>query len=496
MSPLFYIIYACLAFNISAIVMLIFIEKAEPSVIAAWVLLFALFPPGGFLLYFFFGSTFEIKLISRHYRLREIERQYSLALSEQIRGIKSREIIFNDPAVEPYRDMVVMNARHAGAIYTQDNNVELFTNGPDKFRRMFKDIENATDCIDVLYFILKARDDIGRKLISLLAEKARSGVKVRLCYDMLGHPTNRFKEFKELIDAGGMVTRYMSSPLKTWMFVNYRMHRKIVIIDNSIAYTGGINVGDDYMGKHKKKNPWRDDAVRITGSAVWLLKLRFLSDWTFVEGQNRGLKRKWKQESPKIEHSHVNAAEDGASEENPGSVGIQIVSSGPDSDFQYVRDSYMKMATSAKKYLYIQSPYYIPGESLHNAIIQAAASGADVKLMIPKVPDFPLLHAASMSWARDLLNSGVGVYVYDGFLHAKAWVIDDVAASVGTANVNLRSFMLNYEVNAVFYDTAFAVSCREAFENDLSSCNELKTDSFSLPVRIFQTFCRLGGPFM
>ena len=496
MGWIFYVFYCCMAFNFIAIILLIFVEKAEPSVIAAWILLFAILPPVGFLCYLFFGSTLQLKFASRRYRLRDIERQYSATLGEQIKEMRSREIVFNDPAVEPYRDMVVMNARHGGAMYTQDNEVELFTNGPDKFRRMFAEMEEATESIDIIYFIIKATDKVGRQLIELLARKAAEGVKVRLCYDALGHPPNRRRDFDPIVAAGGQVYRYMPSAFTTLMQANYRMHRKIVIIDNRVAYTGGINVGDDYMGEHPKKTPWRDSAVRITGTAVWLLKLRFLSDWTFVDQQHPGSRRA---RAGELELNYRPRRLEPATHEPeppPGRVGVQIVASGPDSRYQYMRDCYMKMATSARKYLYIQSPYYIPGESLQNAIIQAAASGVDVRLMLPRVPDFALLHAGSMSWARDLLRSGVRVYIYDGFLHAKAWVIDDTVSSVGTTNVNLRSFSLNYEVNAAFYDTVFATRCREAFDMDLGRCTELSIGTYSLPARTFQSLCRLGGPFM
>ncbi len=526
--------------------MLIFIEKAEPSAVAAWALLFALLPVLGLLLYLFFGSTLQVKLMSYRYRLREIERQYGEVLREQVREIKSREIIFNDPAVEPYRDMVVMNARHGGAIYTQDNTVELFVTGEENFSRMFADIEAATESVDVLYFIFKGRDKIGRAFLSLLARKAREGVRVRLCYDMLGYPTGRYRDFKILTDAGGQVYPYMPSVGRTFVLANYRMHRKIVIIDDAIAYTGGFNVGDEYMGEHRKKTPWRDTGIRITGTAVWLLKLRFLSDWTFVDQQHKrslragrgelvrefksrlGARRPKARPEPgepgndrpqpaepqpseqqlsesqlaEIQLSDPAAYETAlplvanAADQRPGRVGVQIVSSGPDSEHQYMRDCYMKLATSAREYLYIQSPYFVPGESLYNAIAQAAASGVDVRLMLPKIPDFPLLQAASMSYARDLMRSGARVYIYEGFLHAKSWVIDDVVSSVGTTNVNLRSFMLNYEVNGVFYDTDFARRCRQVFEEDLKRCVPLELSTYGFVARAFQTLCRLGGPLM
>lgn len=538
----FYLLYGVLFFNLIAIFVLVFVEKAEPSVIAAWVGLFTLLPALGFLLYLFFGSTLQVKFMSRRYRLRDIEEQYAEVLSEQIDEITRREIIFNDPDIEPYRDIVVMNARHGGAIYTQDNTAELLLGGQENFSRMFADIEAATESVDVIYFIFKPRDKIGREFLALLARKAREGVRVRLCYDMLGYVKGRHGDYKILTDAGGQVYSYMPSRWRTFFLANYRMHRKIVIIDDKIAYTGGINVGDEYLGSHPKKTPWRDTGVRIRGTAVWLLKLRFLSDWTFVDQQHkrslragRGeLVREFKNRlgarqrtslakgegpSPKkgpaypepatlpasqpalaeLFFSHSGQAADFAPVnmgEGPGRVGVQIVSSGPDSDYQYMRDCYMKMATSARRYLYIQSPYFIPGESLYNAIAQAAASGVDVRLMLPKIPDFPLLQAASISYARDLQRLGARVYIYDGFLHAKSWVIDDAVSSVGTTNVNLRSFMLNYETNGVFYDTDFARRCREVFEADLDCCLPLEPSTYGFITRAFQTICRLGGPLM
>ena len=478
--------------------------------------------------------------MSYRYRLREIERQYGEVLREQVREIKSREIIFNDPAVEPYRDMVVMNARHGGAIYTQDNTVELFVTGEENFSRMFADIEAATESVDVLYFIFKGRDKIGRAFLSLLARKAREGVRVRLCYDMLGYPTGRYRDFKILTDAGGQVYPYMPSVGRTFVLANYRMHRKIVIIDDAIAYTGGFNVGDEYMGEHRKKTPWRDTGIRITGTAVWLLKLRFLSDWTFVDQQHKrslragrgelvrefksrlGARRPKARPEPgepgndrpqpaepqpseqqlsesqlaEIQLSDPAAYETAlplvanAADQRPGRVGVQIVSSGPDSEHQYMRDCYMKLATSAREYLYIQSPYFVPGESLYNAIAQAAP-GVDVRLMPPKIPDFPLLQAASMSYARDLMRSGP-VYIYEGFprqeLGDRRWV------SRWAPPMSIAKLMLNYEVNGVFYDTDFARRCRQVFEEPQTLC-AAGAIHHGFVARVFRP-SDFGGPLM
>ena len=304
-------------------------------------------------------------------------------------------------------------------------------------------------------------------------------MEVRLVYDRLGILKNRRADFKELTDAGGMVYAFLPSVIGSLLQANFRMHRKMVIIDGLVAYTGGINIGDDYLGLDSRIHPWRDSAVRITGSAVQSVQLRFLSDWEYLDKQ-AGKKRAYPSKVDNIEHikKYFKVPE------KTGNIGMQILSSGPDMKNAPIRDAYLKILSSAKDYVYIQTPYLAPDEPLLSAFRMAARSGVDVRIIIPGVPDKRFVYYGTMSHIDELLNYGIKVYVYDGFIHSKMIVADDFVSTIGSANFDMRSFLINFEMTALVYDTTFAARCKNAYFEDLTHSNEINVKEFNARGRI------------
>ena len=264
--------------------------------------------------------------------------------------------------------------------------------------------------------------------------------------------------------------------------MNFSNHIKIVVIDNNVGFVGGFNVGDEYLGKDSKFGYWRDTHIKFTGSAVNDLNLRFLADWRYATKEEVSLEEIFE-----------------ANEENSNSnnVGMQIVSSGPNlSDKYEIKMAYLKMIQKAKKYLYIQSPYLIIDNSISDSLKLAAASGVDVKIMIPGKGDHPFVYWANLVYAGDLIKEGIRVFHYDknAFLHAKTVVIDDEVCSIGTANMDTRSFELNFEVSSFIYSEKIAKEQKYEFENDMKRCEELTLEKYqnrSRIVKIKESLSRL-----
>ncbi|MBC8059970.1 MAG: PLDc N-terminal domain-containing protein, partial [Clostridiaceae bacterium] len=309
-------------FSIAAVLTLIFIKRSDTRAIFAWLLLFYFLPYVGFILYFFIGSKYRMRVMSKKYGMSEIEEKHSRTISKQIRDIVADKIEFKEIETEKYRDMIILNSKNANSYFTQNNNVELLISAQEKFSRMFEDIKNATKSIEVLYYIFKAKDNVGREFVSLLIEKARKGVEVTLIYDGVTSLPTHMSDFKELKEAGGHVYRFLPSMLKSFLIVNYRLHRKIVVIDGRIGYTGGINVGDEYFGL-KKIKPWRDTSIRLTGNCVLSLQTRFWTDLVFLQNQsfkNKDIAKLMFDE--KLLKSSFSPIEE-------GNLRVQIISSGP-----------------------------------------------------------------------------------------------------------------------------------------------------------------------
>ena len=331
-----------------------------------------------------------------------------------------------------------------------------------------------------------SRGELLDRILDALEKKTAQGVEVRVLYDGMGGRNIGKKNLKRMKHAGIKVGEFFPAFLGRFQLrFNYRNHRKIVVIDGKKAFVGGFNVGDEYIGKVKKFGYWRDTHLEVKGDAVNDLHIRFLLDWNYAARENLFRFEKY-----------FNIK----SEVRANKLGMQIISSGPDSKRQEIRDNYLRLINKARERIYIQTPYFIPDESVLSALKIASLSGVDVRVMIPCKPDHPFVYWATYSYAGDLLESGARCYCYDGgFLHAKGLIADGLVSCYGTANMDMRSFSLNFEVNAVIYDPEVSWQLEKAFLEDLKHCTEMTKynyDRRNLTIRMKEQISRLLAPLM
>ena len=305
-------------------------------------------------------------------------------------------------------------------------------------------------------------------------------------YDSMGSRAMKKRDWKRLREAGIQVGEFFPALFgRLQLRINYRNHRKIVVIDGKTAFVGGFNIGKEYVGMDPKFGYWRDTHLQICGSAVLSLHIRFILDWNYATKQNLFITDRYFEEYK---------------QERCGEEAVQIVASGPDSKWQNIRNVYLKMISKARRNIYIQTPYFIPDETIMNAIRIAAMSGVDVRVMIPCKPDHPFVYWATYSYIGDLLEAGAKCYTYDnGFLHAKGMVVDGVVSCYGTANMDIRSFCLNFEVNAVIYSVQTAERLEALFLEDLKYCTRVTPYLYgkrSYVVRLKEQFSRLFSPLL
>lgn len=432
-------------------------EKRDISAAWAWLFVMLLLPGIGFIIYLFFGW----KLNQR--QIFDLKAQKRLGISDmaeyQKRNPKNKPTL--DTNLE--NDLVQMFLNTDNAILTTKNDLKIFTDGHEKFNSLFEDLKKAKHHINIEYFTIYD-DQLGKKLRKILVQKAREGVQVRVLYDLFGSKGSKQKFFKELIQAGGEVTPFMKSKLGYYSFrINFRNHRKIVVIDGSVGYIGGFNIGDQYLGRNKRFGNWRDTHLRLEGSVVLQLQSRFFMDW------NASAKRQKVQFSlDYFPQSNVQ-----------NNVPMQIVSSGPENDVQKIKQGYIKMIMGAKHSIWIETPYFIPDDALMEALLIAIRSGIEVRIVIPQMPDHPFVYRATEYYVQQLLKAGARIYSYqNGFMHAKTIVVDNMITSVGSANWDIRSFKLNFEANAFMYDPKVAEQIIATIKNDLKDARELDEEYF------------------
>ena len=369
--------------------------------------------------------------------------------------------------------------------YSEDNEVDIFITAKDKYRQLIKDIESAQKSIHLLYFIIR-NDRIGRTIIELLAKKAKQGVEVRVLYDYAGCLLTPCETFRPLLNSGAQVESFFPLKLGNYLRLNFRNHRKLVIIDNSIGYLGGMNIGDEYMGFNFEGVPWRDTHLRVTGSCVQFLQLRFINDWRFAT--------KYRIDEG-LEFKNLFFP----SPESKGNTKVRIVSGGPDIKDEEIKWHFLKMIYDAKEKICIQTPYFVPDETFLEALKIAAFSGVKVMIMAPEKSDNFIAQKVSLSYLGILLTCGVEVYLYPGFLHAKMILIDNKAVSIGSTNMDMRSFYLNFEVNAFLSGNDITKRCADIFEQDLLLAEKMISAEYEkrpYVAKIEESIFRIFAPFL
>ena len=461
---------------------IIFMERRSAGSVWAWLLVLVLIPILGFIIYLFIGRQIQRDHI---FSLDEDDKiGIEMIVSEQLEALKNDDFSKGNHQIVKFKDMVQMLLYNNAAFLTTDNEIKIFTDGKEKFDSLLKDIDEATDYIHIQYYIFR-NDSLGERILNALEQKLEQGVEVKMLYDDMGSRGLSLKDFKSFRKNGGQVEAFFPSKLPLInLRMNNRNHRKIVIIDGHIGYVGGFNVGEEYLGKKKKFGYWRDTHLRIVGDAVNALQLRFMLDWN-SQATRDNLKYADRY-FPDVD--------------SVGTIGVQIASSGPDETWEQIKYGYLKMIASAKQSIHIQSPYFIPDQSFLDAIKIAALGGVDVSIMIPNKPDHPFVYWATYNNVASLLDAGVNIFHYNnGFLHSKTLVIDDEVASVGTTNMDHRSFTLNFEINAFIYDTHIAKELRFTFEKDLEVSYRLTKEIYeqrSLWIKFKEGISRLLSPIL
>ncbi|MEX2415362.1 MAG: cardiolipin synthase [Paenibacillaceae bacterium] len=459
----------------------VFVERRNIGATWAWLVIFLFLPGVGFIIYLFFGQNLSKR---KRYRIKgEQLKQIVDMIEDQKYNIQHDMIEYKDTEISRYQDMIYMNLVSDYAYFTQDNEIEVFTEGAHKFESLLKEIDQAEHHIHLMYYIVR-NDKLGNLVLSALTKKALEGVQVRFLFDDIGNARLPRRLFKSLIEAGGQAVAFFPSRIPYMNFrLNFRNHRKLAIIDGVCGYIGGFNIGDEYLGVDHRYGYWRDTHFKIKGSSVIQMQALFLLDWNLASSNEI---------SYDPMYFPISSSE--------GTAAIQIVSSGPNDNREQIKNALIKTINSAKRTVYLQTPYFVPDESLLNAMKMAALSGVDVRIMIPGNPDKRFMSWASYSYLGDLLNVGVKCYLYKrGFLHAKTIVADGMVCSVGTSNIDIRSFKLNFEVNAIVYNTSTATTLKEIFEVDMKDCIELTLEIYnnrSLFNRFIESLARLLSPVL
>lgn len=447
-----------------------------------------------YLLFCFFipliGITFYLAFGINYWRKKRYGRKLTndsnilTDLKANIQHYEKVGLSAQDISVRQNSELASMLLKDLGSPLTGNNQVTLLINGEKKFPELLKAIRLAKHHIHLEYYIYEY-DKIGTQLVELLIEKARQGVEVRFIYDDFGSPSIKKKTEKRMQEAG--IEVFPFHKVRFYLLanrINYRNHRKIVVIDGNTAFIGGINVSDRYINSQPNKLFWRDTHVRLDGPAVYYLQYLFISDWKFCCAKSF---------SPGITYFPLMTGG------NKKSF-VQVSASGPDSYQPAILYSILQSIYLAKEEILITTPYFIPGDSIMDALRVAALSGLRVKLLVPGISDSKLVNAASKSNYNDLLQAGVEIYLYEkGFVHAKTLITDSRLSMIGTANMDYRSFELNFEVNAIIYDVAIAKDLREIFFEDLKDAKKIiKEEWLSRPwhVQLPEKIARLFSPVL
>jgi len=492
-TPMFFVT----AINFIFMVFVIFVQRRNTAATWAWVVAIALVPIGGFIVYMVFGQDSRKQKVF----LKKWKDDIALLASYQDGNLGANE-------GEP----------------TEDNRVTLYHDGITKFEALLHDIAKAREFIFVQYYIVRG-DEVGRELIDALASRAKEGLTVRLLVDGMGCRTTPREMYQPLLDAGGQLALFLPPvPVR----INFRNHRKIAVIDGKLAYLGGSNIGREYLGKSKRFGNWRDSHMRITGSAVAPLTLRFIMDWNFSaeKARTRMLFPKFPKHRRFITRlkntttpmsinpsyfktisplTSADIADDGSINKNAPikeqtGAKVSIISSGPDTEYPFVLHGFCRMIMSAKKSVYIQSPYFVPDDALFTSLRIAALSGVDIRIMYPANPDHPLVYRVGSSYVGELMCAGVKGYEYtNGFIHSKTIMIDSKICSIGTANMDVRSFKINFETQAFIEDCAITVELEERFRRDMEDCRHLTLEDYESRgkiVKIKESVSRLFSPLI
>ncbi len=470
------ILYIITVITISVMIVL---ENRNPLKTHSWLLVIILVPVAGIILYVFFGQNYRKQKIYSRKSLADNE-MLSESAASQINTL-SAVIASESSDIQSKAHLMRLLLKNNRSVLTLDNTIKLLKNGNEAFPAMKEAIAGAKNYIHIEFYRIEP-DVLGTEFMDLLKQKSSEGVKIRVIYDDVGS-WNIGKSYLNDVRASG-ISIYPFMPVRFPSFsskINYRNHRKILVVDGITGFVGGLNIADKYLHGLPDLGPWKDTHLELRGESVEALDSVFLSDWNFVSG------------------NPVSGVE---SVINPPKTGnrclVQVASSGPDTDWATIMQVYFSAIATAKTSIYLTSPYFSPDESLLTALKTAALSGVDVRMIFPKKTDSIIANWNTRSYISELIEAGVRIYLYtDGFIHSKYLLVDSVFASVGSPNVDIRSFDLDFEVTALIYDWKFASELSTLFFDDLKGCKEIKANVWeqrSRTDRSRESLARIFGP--
>ncbi len=426
----------------------------RPTKTLAWMLAIFTIPVGGMLFYLLLGRN------RRKNKLFKLKRTDDI--STYLKKAESHYDAVTEEEYQEHQKLIRLIIRNCGFAPSAGNKLKLLKNGNATFQAIFESLQKATDFIHLQYYIFED-GELAEGLFELFAQKIKEGVQIRILYDGIGSKSLSKKYIKKLRKAG--VEIYSFLPVRFGKFlssINYRNHRKIIVIDNKIAFTGGINISDKYVTGDPTLGIWHDMHLQLEGPVVHSLQAIFVMDWYLVSNKENIL-------SPLYFTTY----------KKMGTMTAQTVHSGPDEDFSATQQLYFSLINEAKDYIYIANPYIIPGEAILEALKVAALSGVEVRLLLSDISDSTIVRWCVRSYFEGLMEAGVKIYLFsDGFLHSKTIVVDDTVSSVGTTNLDIRSFEQNYEVNVIIYDDTFAIELKNDFLSDCKQSVQLNYATF------------------
>lgn len=468
------------------------LEKRDPAKTLCWLLVLFLLPIAGIILYLLFGENLRGKKWTR--RRQNVQDFLESEEAKKVYNPESLDTLHKLAEQNIYFDIMDKNIMHlvmrSGTVpITIHNKIDIYTEGREKFAQMMEDIRNAKDHIHLEYFIIKD-GEVARPLRELLIEKALQGVEVRILYDDIGSWRLYLNPmFMHGLRSAGVEAKTYVQARFPYLHrkLNYRNHRKICVIDGKVGYIGGLNIGDEYVHGSKKFGFWRDTHLRIEGPAVYMLQTVFVTDWLTLTERRLMDPR----------YFPIVAT-------NKGTSIVQIATSGADSENQTIYEAYFYAMAQARETIYIETPYFVPDEAMLTALKTASLSGVDIKIIFPNVADHFTVYHASLSYLEQIMSLGAEVYFYDkqpgpSFIHSKLLLVDHEVASVGTANMDIRSFIINSEINAFIYDNKTVNKLYQIFERDLKDSRRLNYEKFkqkTFDQKLIESFCRLFSPLL
>ena len=454
----FWVLDIVLLLALASVVVVLATDDRDPSTVLAWLFVVLLLPVLGLVAYFFIGRNYRRDTPRRRKTMAQMD-----AVAEKSLGpVTAANTEFTEAAVAdlagtPGARIQSVGLAEGGVAPLPADSVEIYTAGSQKFPALIAEMATAERYIHLMYLIWE-QDELTAKVKEVLLDRLKAGVKVHILYDWLSCITYKKDELKELAAAGAVVAPcYKRLPQ-----INYRNHMKMVIVDGKSVYSGGMNMGQEYIDGGPRFAVWRDTSFRLSGPVVAPYLMLFAATWLY-NGGTEDLATDF-MPAPEEHHRHEG-------------IPVQVLHSSVQTTFKTIRDVFITALLTARRRIWIQSPYFVPDEPLITAMCAAAAGGVDVRFMMTGVPDKKIPFNAAMAYYPQLLRAGVKIYQYKaGFLHAKTVTVDDQLSIIGTCNWDIRSIILHDEVVSIFYDEGVATRYAEQYERDIQECEQITTD--------------------